>query len=328
MMQAQLISTQVGSAENAHARPEFLELALSEDLRHLSEMVGEGINLEPFGLHKAGVDTTTKMLVKSDSGRRIAVIICSRPAAPDLIARGTQAAESIRSIIGHDLGEPIIKPISSSYADGLSCVILPNCREFSSSKLVRAAQRLHLRRSLLNWLCQATEAAALTHGTDDSITHSYARMLQHIKDQDVFDESVRSAARCGLRRLESRRWQPRQTIDHNDFWLGNIMLIPKADAGARYPFVLIDWAGANARGFGIYDLTRVARSLKLSAAAFRRELIGHSEALQCQLEDTRGHFLASLGRLHQHLEHFPEERYLKLFRQCWSYLNRALSDRH
>jgi len=90
------------------------------------------------------------------------------------------------------------------------------------------------------------------------------------------------------------------------------------------PFVLIDWAGANQYGYGIYDLIRLARALKLSPASLRRELITHSKALQCEPQDTRGHLLATFGRLHQHLECFPEERFVETLRACLGTMERAL----
>ncbi len=83
------------------------------------------------------------------------------------------------------------------------------------------------------------------------------------------DEGLQRSITYALDRTESGVWQPRHTIDHNDFWLNNVMLPAQDQAKTRqkYPFILIDWSGANPYGYGIYDLFRIARSLKLSDKA-------------------------------------------------------------
>jgi hypothetical protein len=312
--------------DNSHVRPEFLKFALVDQLERLSNKVGEELELEFLHRQKDGVDTTTKVLARTNSGRPIAVVVCSRPAAPDLVARGLRMAESIRGLVGREFGESIIKPLASGDVDGRSYMILPFYHDFSSFKLLRTAQRLQMHRPLLGWLAGATRAAAQSHRDGAAADRNFTIMLRHVERATVFDEGIRAAARESLRRLESQIWLPRHTFDHNDFWLGNVMRVSRSDPRRQYPFILIDWAGANDMGYGIYDLLRLARSLKLSIHALRRELMLHSDALQCSLEDTRGHFLAAIGRLHQHIEHFPEERLCKLVRYCWAYLNRALSD--
>lgn len=312
--------------DNAHVPPAVLQAELAEVLDRLEHQIGEHLSLEQLGRLKAIADGTTKVLVRTVSGRRMAVIICSRPVAPELVARGTQIAEQVRELIGHPLGEAIIRPIGRGEVAGCSYVILPYCRDLSACRPIRIAQRLRVQRPLLTWLRQATGKATEKHGTGPAVSHSYAFVLEHLAGQRLFNDEIQAGIRRALKRLDSDKWRPCHTFDHNDLYLSNIMLPVRSGLTERpwFPFVLIDWAGANPNGYGIYDLTRLARAVNLSPRSLRRELAAHSTVLHCDLDDVVGHLLAALGWLHQHLEHFPEERFVNAANACWTTLHRAL----
>ena len=76
----------------------------------------------------------------------------------------------------------------------------------------------------------------------------------------------------------------------------------------------------------MYDLIRLARALKMSNAQLRTQLIAHSTALECELQDSQGHLLAALGRMHIHLEHFPERNFVRTFLACWQSIQHAIGD--
>lgn len=312
--------------DNAPVSIEFLRTELADQLDRLAARVDEGVTLEPLGPQKDVADSTTKVLVRTQTGQPTAVIICSRSIAPDLVARGTGVAETIRGIIGEELGEAIIRPLDSGYVDSRSYVILPYCRDFSKWRTRRIIQRLRIQGTMLTWLRQATVAAVEAHGSGDEVSAVYESTLRHLEQQRLFDDDIQSAIRDALTRLESGKWKPRHTFDHNDLYLSNIMLPAKSGTTqrSRYPFILIDWAGANPKGFGIYDLVRLSRAFNLSDASLRRELAAHAAALGCDLKDTPGHLLATCGRLHQHIEHFPEDRYFRTVNACWETINRVV----
>lgn len=310
--------------DNTHIAVHDLSVLLADELAKFGDAAGCRVVLEPLGKLKTGADNTTMALIRSTTGQPKAVIGCSRPTSPDLIKRGVEAAEAIRSMIGERLGAAIIKPIASGYVDGRSYVILPWYRELSSWKPQWLLQRRLLQRPLLGWLREATVAAA-TSGHDEAAKQEFKAMLQHLAGQKFIDAEIGAALAKAIARIDTGQWRPVHTFDHNDFWLGNVMLT--AHSGHRtkhlYPFVLIDWAGANPRGYGLYDLVRLARALKLSPTALRRELLAHSQALQCDPADAQGHLLAAFGRLHQHLEHFPEAKFVETFLACWATLRSA-----
>lgn len=324
-----MATTSIGASSRAQVYPENLGNLLYDELEKCVQKLAGPLSLVPLNENKDCADATTKVIVSPHQGEPAAVFICSKESAPDLIRRSMDLAESVRSVIGETLGEAIVRPIATGYLDGCSYMLLPFLPDFSKFKPARIAQLFLIRRPLLDWLQQANAVAAEKYGCNAETTARYAKVLKHLRDQRLFGSAMQGAIEEALARLDAGRWQPRHSFDHNDLWLGNVMLAPKSVAAGpnRYPFVLIDWPGANARGYGIYDLIRIAPDLKLSAVALKRELIGHSEALHCELEDTRGHLLAALGRLHIHLENFPEQLYVSLAETCWATLESALESR-
>jgi peptidoglycan/xylan/chitin deacetylase (PgdA/CDA1 family) len=316
--------------DNAHLAPAVAGHELAEVLEALSQKVCQRVTLEALGKLKDVADATTKLLVRADSGRPVAVIVCSRSVAPALVARGVEMAEQIRELVGEPLGDAIIRPISQGEIDGRSYAIYPYCRDLSAYRPIRIAQRLSIQTRLLTWLRQATAQTAKKLGAGPSVSQSYASALQHVERRRLFSHEIRAAARHGLARLDADKWRPCHTFDHNDLYLSNVMLPAARGLSERspFPFVLIDWAGANPRGFGLYDLIRFARAVNLSPRALRRELLAHSASLHSEPADIPGHLLAALGRLHQHLEHFPEQRFMHTVGTCWATLHRALPASH
>ncbi len=310
---------------NAPISIDELEVGLAKQLEQLAGTVGETLSLEPLGRQKAVADSTTKALVRTLSGRPVAVVLCSRPVSPDLAERGHRYAEAVREIIGEELGQVVVRSLAHGYVDGRSYVILPCCREFSSFKIVRIAQRKRLQGRVLWWLLAANRAAAERNHDRPGAAEAFREMLQHLDQTGLIAGGPQEALSEAMDRLGSGAWAPRHTVDHNDLWLGNVMLPPRNNPlfRAKAEFVLIDWVGANPLGFGIYDLARLALTLKLPVPAVRRHLVAHAGALGCELGDTRGHLLAALGRLHVNLEHFPEQRYLRTFGACWNLVEAA-----
>ena len=312
---------------NDHIAPERLQSLLKDQIAELQSQHSRPLSLRWLGKQKEGTDTTTKVLVKTAGGQSAAVIVCARPASPDLIARSSEMAEQVRRLIGPRLGRVIPQPIAQGVVDGRSYVILPCYREFSSWKPLRVCQRLRLRRPLLNWLREACREAAETIQMEEVTSPSFRSQLQYLHELHFVDGPIRWTIELLLNRLDAQIWRPRHTFDHNDLWLGNIML-PRRDEAKRhraFPFILIDWGGANPHGYGMYDLVRIGKAFKLSDRALLREVQAHAHVLGCDPYDTRGHLLASLARLHRHLEHFPEERYIATFRSCWNRLDGLLT---
>ncbi|MCC5887220.1 MAG: hypothetical protein JJT88_12380 [Gammaproteobacteria bacterium] len=312
------------TSANEHLTPQQASLALAEAIEEIEAKLGHRVRLSWLGRQKMGVDATTKLLVENRDSHPVAVIICSRQAAPDLVARAAERAEQVRALVGETLGEVIPVPLSLGYATGLSYMILPCYRELASLRILRRIQWWRLRRPVLGWLGEAVAAAACHIGPVEA-GNRFEWELSHLRDQHFVDRDLKRILDAYLARLKDGEWQPRHTFDHNDMWLGNVMLPrPGALSSLRPAFHLIDWGGANPRGYGIYDLVRVSLAFGLSDAALARETRLHCLALGSEIQDASGHLLASLGRLHRHIEHFPEARYLAVFQRCWRTLARTV----
>jgi len=314
--------------DNEHMRPDVLGNHLARELEEIERRTGEGVVLELLGKQKTLGDATTKILVRTRGRRPVAVAIVSRAAAPDLVARGTRVAAAIRAMIGPELGSAIIQPIAAGSIDGRSYELLPYCRDISVRRPTRLIQRRRFGRPLLDWLARATHAAVAAHdGHEDAAPEDFRTMLEHLQQQALFERPIQDAVDHALHRIDTGRWTPRHAFDHNDLYLGNIMLPTRAmrvSGRSSWPFILIDWAGANPKGYGIYDLVRLARALNLSRGALGRELREHCDALRCDFQDLPGHLLAACGRLHRHLEHFPEAKFIATVRACWTTIDRAM----
>lgn len=306
---------------------EFLSL-LGDRFSAYETEVRDHLTVSPLGELKGVADATAKFLLSDSAGRPRAVAICSSAVAPGIVMRGVKTAEAVRNIVGARLGEVIIQPTHSGYVADRSYAILPWYREFCSWRPVRVAQRLTLSRSLLDWLRDVNTAAATRYPPSVNTIGSFYSAIEHLGRQEFCTGEIAFAVRASLGRLDSGKWKPRHTVDHNDLWLGNVLLNSRNRLGGhtRHGFVVIDWVGANQQGFGIYDLIRLARGLKISDARLRQQILLHSEALHCCPEDTRGHLLACVGRLHEHLEYFPEERFIRTLHHCVERLDRVLPE--
>lgn len=264
-------------------------------------------------------DSTTKACVVNARGKSVAVVLCASDRSPAMVARGVERAEQARVMLGSALGSVILKPLDTGQIEGRSYVVLPYCQPLKRSHWGWKFQRRWLTPYVLRWLHGAAEVTAVPAPAD------FAAPLRHMAEHPHVSAQTRALAGAALARLESGGWQPRHALDHNDFWKSNIMLPPAEKLGERpaYPFTIIDWVGANPRGYGVYDLVRFCKSMKLDAARIDRELNTHCQALGVQRADAMGHMLASLGYIGLNIEEFPMDRYVKLVESCVGTLREA-----
>lgn len=268
-------------------------------------------------------DNPIKATIRDSSGKPYAFVLCSQPQYPSLVARGVARAETIRALLGRELGAVLISPLLVGTVKGVSYSILPWHRPMPASGLGRYLARTRIRRRVLSWLRQATSAAVATHLKNDaSAKFEYA--LRHLRTFRELDVELREAVDISLGRLQNGDWCPKHTFDHNDLSIDNLVLPSTYGNPRDQGFVIIDWAGATAAGFGIYDLVRLCRSAAIPTRILAHELRSHCDALQCNLVDAKGHLLACLGNLYLNLECFPEDRFGKLVDTSWRTLLSAL----
>jgi hypothetical protein len=254
-------------------------------------------------------DATSKFLLWNESGRPTGFLLCSSRASPLFVRRSVDRAAAAREVVGEELSSAIIDPAYTEYVDALSFAVFPYYPALSSNRWILAWQRRRLRGRLLEWLSLAN-LKTLSRVEQCEIIHDWESPLRRIAQESPFQQSAAHA----IDELRAGNWKPRFVLSHGDFWLGNILRAPRR---SRWPFVIIDWAGSSVRGYAIYDLIRLAKSVGLSAAALRDEIDIHCAALDCTRAQAGHYLLAALGNIALNLEHFPRDRFTAMAESCW-----------
>jgi len=138
-------------------------------------------------------------------------------------------------------------------------------------------------------------------------------------------EGIRSVSRRALDRLLAGDFVPRSTPMHNDLWKGNILL-PSSDDGQdkqAFPFFVIDWRGSRIDGFPLFDLVRLAMSLKFSARELRQELMHCCQSLGCEFSDAPYYVATALGEIASRRDQFPVQAFLGMAEHCFAKLRSA-----
>lgn len=274
-------------------------------------------------------DGTTVLVLRDPAGQSRAVVLCSAPAAPNMVQRAMNRAQQAKAILGTSIGSPILDPLAQGSVQGLSYAVLPYCYGLSDSRPVWWIQRTLLRPSIFDWLWRATECS-VRDVEPAAIERSFAGPLRRMTSLESISSRLRTAAERATERLDNGSWTPRHVLMHGDLWKGNILIRTANHAIEqrrwRDRFVIIDWGGSEIHGYAIYDLVRFAQSTRLSAWSLRRELDRHCRLLRCEPTDANSYLLAALGHFAMNLEHFPFDRFASMAESCLTLLQYVCSD--
>lgn len=252
-------------------------------------------------------DDPRKLLIPNDQGRPIGVLFVSQPSAPDLIAHGVRNAAQVKERLGPDLGRVILDPVVSGLVQGVSYAVYPWRQPLSMSRWFWPIQRAWLRPQLFGWLRRIAEVASV----DADPETDFLAPLRYMAGRADLSQTLRAEAQAAAERLAAGTWKPRLALAHNDLLKENVLLDRRVPA--RFPlekrFVVIDWLGANLRGYPMCDLVYASWSFHLGRPAFLAEIDAHCRIHECAREDAKGYFLAGMGYLATHLGHFPETRF-------------------
>jgi hypothetical protein len=275
------------------------------------------LRVEPLAAPAEVADATRKFAIRDEHGAALAFATCSVALAPDLVARACAGARVARARLGPETGSAVLLPLVEGRWQSLSWALLPWAEPLPRGRLRLAWARRRLGPSLLGWLREVTRETR----HESPAAHHAAALAALAK---LGGELGRAAERAGDR-IAKGSVRPSCVLGHGDLWLGNILLGTRAGGASPARFLVIDWPGADADGFAIYDLLRLAGSLHASPRRLRTELRAHAELLDCSLDDTRVHLLAALGALAARLEHFPRERFDAMALAAWRRLEAALA---
>jgi aminoglycoside phosphotransferase (APT) family kinase protein len=181
--------------------------------------------------------------------------------------------------------------------------------------------RWRLRRPVFSWLRDVTSLTAKTPNAEEVVT-DFSDPLHHLADSDFLPDNVRSEAREALDELAAGRWKPMQVAAHNDLWSGNLLVAPAGGKGGP-GFAVIDWGASRSEGHAVYDLVRLAMSLRLSRAEFLEELNAHARILGCDVTQMRHHLVAALAYLGDHRGEWPAQQFAEMAKTCVDYVGSA-----
>jgi hypothetical protein len=316
--------------------PRGRDIPLPPDIpRDLSGPIQESLGREPVGaierLRFPGdcANATIKLLVRNSGGSPRFIALVSPRDWPGVVAKSMEAARGAGECLGDDVGSVILAPVYNGEVGGRSCAILPYRRPLSNIPGWRSLKNRLMHRPVLDWLRRATQRTANEIPPSD-LESRIAAPLRHLGSLVVLGEEFSRATRKGLERLESGAWRPRQVLMHGDLTRGNILQAGPSTGSpgpARSNFVLIDWAGAQLRGYPFFDLVSFARSMGLRGRGLRKEIEEHGRILHCTPEDARSSVLAALGYTGLHLDQFPLDQFILLAKDCFRTLEAALSAR-
>jgi hypothetical protein len=252
-------------------------------------------------------DGTTVLLLRDSGGQARAVALCSAPASPSMVERAIGRARKAKEILGASIGAPILDPLLEGTVMGLSYAVLPYCNSLSDYRPVWWLQRALLRRPIFDWLWRANERT-IRDIDPVSADQSFAEPLRRILSlKPVLSDGLLAAAETAGERLLARKWTPKHVLMHGDFWRGNILIRSADDAikqkNWRDRFAIVDWPGSEVRGYAMFDLIRMAQSMRLSPRHLRNEVTRHCHLLQCEPVDAMSYLLTALGHIHMNLEH-------------------------
>lgn len=243
-------ATQGGGAQGYAIGPPELRHWLGAQLNTALKSRGGFGSMSLLCPRKEVADDAAKVLVRDLRGRPVAVLLCSQPDYPDHVARDTEAACAARRVLGPKLSRVIPTSLLRGEIQGVSFAVLPWLQEMSTSRWQHRLQRAILSHVLAKWLRRATTVTV--HAPEPAeVKAAFLQPLTHLLDHRTVANEIRCAARGILERLRDGAWEPKHVLDHNDLYLGNVLLSPRGMGriGLTGRFFIIDWGGSNCHGY-------------------------------------------------------------------------------
>jgi hypothetical protein len=276
------------------------------------------------------LDCKQTWILSDGAGESRAVAQLSSPLAPDMVVRGVARANALRRALDRETAAPILPTIASGAFEGASFAIWPFCERVPNRVTDWIARRT-IERPVQRWLREVARQTARPVAAEH-IAEQVDRPLCAMATNKWLSLRARLAARQALRRLDAGQWRPMQVAMHGDLHAGNLLIDQRGASGrAAQPwaerFVAIDFCGARAAGLPLFDLIRIAESLRTPHALLARELAAHCALLGGTVDDAPAHAAASLADLGANLECFPVELYRELADRVLGRLDKALNHR-
>lgn len=321
-------SSRSATAASRAAQDPGRELRAGGHLCALAERIlGHELSAEalPRG---ALVDCKYTWILRDTAGVPRAVAQLSSPLAPDMVVRGVTRANAMRRALDSAAAAPVLPTLASGAFEGASFALWPFCQRVPNRATDLIARRV-LERPVLRWLREIAEQTARPVPAA-AITEQVDRQLCAMATHAALSPRARLAARTALQRLDRGLWRPMHVAMHGDLHAGNLLLdegdaTGRAGLPWRERIVVIDWCGSSLSGRPLYDLIRIAESMRTPLGLLAQELDAHCALLGGTRDDAVAHTAASLADLGAHLECFPVELYRALADRVLGRLDMALN---
>lgn len=273
-------------------------------------------------------DAKETLLLFGGGPRPRAVVQISGGRAPEMVARGVARARAIRATLAPRERLAILEPYVAGELRGRSYAIWPWCAPLAGES-GSFLERRTVTTPLLDWL-GAVAAQTVRPARADAIEARFAEPLCRMATNPALSLRARLAARGALQRLDAGTFRPLHVAMHGDLHAGNILVDDGALSFRSHVswwerLSLIDWCSAQPDGFPLYDLMRLAHSLRISARRLAPALVASCATLECPLEDARWHLAAALADLGANLEEFPLERFAWIADRTLDWLDAAIA---
>lgn len=274
-------------------------------------------------------DSTYKYYLPGLLPENDTVLMISNERYPDFINNSVSVIKGIVDQLSPKCGSVVLKPISTGTFMGVSYALWPKHKPISNGKILKAFQKRAISNNVFKWLKDVAVNTVKNNFTDAEIEMLIHAPLRILADNPRQSELVQKKAVKALEKLDQNGWRPITTLQHSDFWLGNILIENKRTRNIENPygFYIIDWGTAFINGGPASDLVQFCITLNASKARALKELSEYCDAIGGTIEDIEKYTMIGLGNIGRNLDRFPEERFIEKCSKNMLYLQNILKDK-
>ena len=116
--------------------PESVATALFQRAQKTLSEPSVIVGLKVIAKSNKVVDETTQVVAVDSRNRLLRFIICTPVGDNDLIHRNITRSESVRAILGKELGGKVLIPLEHDVVEGYRYAIYPYCRPLSNARVM------------------------------------------------------------------------------------------------------------------------------------------------------------------------------------------------
>lgn len=252
------------------------------------------------------------------------VLLLSNPVFPDTVMEDVDKASAIRELLDPEIAQHINRPQKVGTYGQQSYAVYARLDTVSDNKFIRIPQRHRVAPDIVSWSARlAAQTRISRKGTPDFAGYFIDPLQSILEDSDAPEDFRALAGQC-LDFVSSADRDFFTTVEHGDFWIGNVLFERKMFSGLSPilgDFFVIDWRGARLDGYPCKDVVRFCRSLYGAESPRSGALVkSYREALGLCPFEMGLYCILSLGRLGANLEFFPRPRYYALVQETILFL--------